>query len=200
MKDEYIKQMEVYAEENNIPIMSKRGINFLCKFIEKNDIRNILEIGTAIGYSSIKMALVNKNINVVSIERDQERYIEAVKNVKKFKLDKRITLVLGDATDLNIDLKDVKFDLILIDAAKAQYIKFFKKFEKNLADDGVFVSDNMNFHGYVESPEEIKSKNLRQLVTKLKKYITFLEENDKYDTKFYKVGDGIAITAKKGVF
>ena len=94
MKEEYIKQMEEYAEENNIPIMNKRGINFLCKFIEKNDIRNILEIGTAIGYSAIKMALVNKNINIISIERDQERYIEAVKNIKKLKLDKRITLVL----------------------------------------------------------------------------------------------------------
>lgn len=200
MSDELLKEIENYAEEKSVPIMSKKGINFLCKFIEKNNIRNILEIGTAIGYSSIKMALVNKNINVISIERDQERYIEAVKNVKKFKLDKRITLVLGDALDLGIDFKNEKFDLILIDAAKAQYLKFFNKFEKNLDDDGVIVSDNMNFHGYVETVDEIKSKNLRQLVTKLKKYITFLEENDKYDTKFYKVGDGIAITAKKGVF
>ena len=200
MNDELLKEIENYAEEKSVPIMSKKGINFLCKFIEKNNIRNILEIGTAIGYSSIKMALVNKNINVISIERDQERYIEAVKNVKKFKLDKRITLVLGDALDLGIDFKNEKFDLILIDAAKAQYLKFFNKFEKNLDDDGVIISDNMNFHGYVETVDEIKSKNLRQLVTKLKKYITFLEENDKYDTKFYKVGDGIAITAKKGVF
>ena len=200
MSDELLKEIENYAEEKSVPIMSKKGINFLCKFIEKNNIRNILEIGTAIGYSSIKMALVNKNINVISIERDQERYIEAVKNVKKFKLDKRITLVLGDALDLGIDFKNEKFDLILIDAAKAQYLKFFNKFEKNLDDDGVIISDNMNFHGYVETVDEIKSKNLRQLVTKLKKYITFLEENDKYDTKFYKVGDGIAITAKKGVF
>ena len=199
MKDEYLKEMEEYAEEKNIPIMDKKGINFLCKFIEKNEIKNILEIGTAIGYSSIKMALVNKNINIVSIERDQDRYIEAVKNVKKFKLDKRITLVLGDALDLNVNFGDTKFDLILIDAAKAQYIKFFNKFENNLEEDGVIVSDNMNFHGLVENVDEIQSKNLRQLVTKLKKYVTFLEENEKYDTKFYKVGDGIAITARKGV-
>ena len=200
MNEDLLKQLEVYAEEKNVPIMSKKGINFLCKFIEKNRIRNILEIGTAIGYSSIKMALVNKNINVVTVERDQERYIEAVKNIKKFKLDKRITLVLGDALDYNVNFGEEKFDLILIDAAKAQYLKFFNKFEKNLADDGVIISDNMNFHGYVDNIDEIKSKNLRQLVTKLKKYITFLEENNKYDTKFYKVGDGLAITAKKGVF
>lgn len=193
-----LKEIEEYAEINNIPIMDKKGINFLCKFIETNEIKTILEIGTAIGYSAIKMALVNKNIHIVSIERDQERYIEAVKNIKKFKLDKRITLVLGDALDLNVDFQE-KFDMIFIDAAKSQYIKFFNKFEKNLEDDGVIVSDNMNFHGLVDE-SEIKSKNLRQLITKLKKYISFLEENDKYDTKFYKVGDGVAITAKKGVF
>lgn len=196
--DSNLKEIEEYAEINNIPIMDKKGINFLCKFIETNEIKTILEIGTAIGYSAIKMALTNKNVHVVSIERDQERYIEAVKNIKKFKLDKRITLVLGDALDLNVDFQE-KFDMIFIDAAKSQYIKFFNKFEKNLEDDGVIVSDNMNFHGLVDE-SEIKSKNLRQLVTKLKKYITFLEENKKYDTKFYKVGDGVAITAKKGVF
>lgn len=199
MHTDEIKEMEEYAEENNVPIMNKRGMNFLCKFIEKNEIKNILEIGTAIGYSSIRMALMDKNIHIVSIERDQDRYIEAVKNIKKCKLDKRITLILGDALDLNVDLQD-KFDLIFIDAAKGQYTNFFNKFEKNLEEDGVIVSDNMNFHGLVEEVDTIKNRNLRQLVTKLKKYISFLEENEKYDTKFYKVGDGIAITAKKGVF
>ncbi len=199
MIDENIKEMEEYAEEHSVPIMNKRGMNFLCKFIEKNEIKTILEIGTAIGYSAIRMALVNKNIHIVSIERDQERYIEAVKNIKKFKLDKRITLILGDALDLNVDLTD-KFDMLFIDAAKGQYTKFFNKFSKNIEDDGVIVSDNMNFHGLVNEVDTIENRNLRQLVTKLKKYITFLEENDNYDTKFYKVGDGIAITVKKGVF
>lgn len=199
MIDENIKEMEEYAEEHSVPIMNKRGMNFLCKFIEKNEIKTILEIGTAIGYSAIRMALVNKNIHIVSIERDQERYIEAVKNIKKFKLDKRITLILGDALDLNVDLTD-KFDMLFIDAAKGQYTKFFNKFSKNIEDDGAIVSDNMNFHGLVNEVDTIENRNLRQLVTKLKKYITFLEENDNYDTKFYKVGDGIAITVKKGVF
>ena len=90
--------------------------------------------------------------------------------------------------------------MLFIDAAKGQYTKFFNKFSKNIEDDGVIVSDNMNFHGLVNEVDTIENRNLRQLVTKLKKYITFLEENDNYDTKFYKVGDGIAITVKKGVF
>ena len=197
--DDKLKEIEEYAKVNNVPIMNKRGINFLCKFIEKNEIKTVLEIGTAIGYSAIKMALVDKNIRIVSIEKDQERYIEALKNIKKFKLEKRIMLVLSDALDINTNFEE-KFDLIFIDAAKSQYTKFFNKYKKNLEDDGVIISDNMNFHGFVENPEEIKSKNLRQLVTKIKKYQDFLKNNEEFDTKFYKVGDGIAITVKKGVF
>ncbi len=196
MYSEVIQEMEKYAEEKSVPIMQKKSMNFLCKFIEKNNIKSILEIGTAIGYSAINMALVNDDVNVVSIERDQEKYIEAIKNIKKCNLEKRITLILADA--LNIELKD-KYDLIFIDAAKGQYLNFFNKYKDNLVEDGFIVSDNIDFHGYVENIKTIKSKNLRQLVTKLKKYIDFLSDNEEFNTKFYKVGDGIAITFKKDV-
>ena len=87
------KQMEKYAEEKNIPIMQKSGINFLAKYIEENNIKNILEIGTAIGYSAIRMASVNDKIKVTTIEKDNERYLIALKNIKEFDLDKRITLI-----------------------------------------------------------------------------------------------------------
>ena len=197
MIDENIKEMEEYAEEHSVPIMNKRGMNFLCKFIEKNEIKTILEIGTAIGYSAIRMALVNKNIHIVSIERDQERYIEAVKNIKKFKLDKRITLILGDALDLNVDLTD-KFDMLFIDAAKAQSQKFFELFERNLTKDGYIITDNMYFHGLVNKNEkEIESRNVRGIVRKIKDYITFLKNNENYETVIHDIGDGIAVSKKK---
>lgn len=192
--DSLLKEIEDYAEEKNIPIMQKKGIDFLCKVIDKNEIKNILEIGTAIGYSAIKMANVNKDINVTSIERDQDRYMEALKNVKKAKLDKRINVIFGDALDINLD---DKYDLIFIDAAKGQYIKFFEKFKENLNDNGVIVSDNLSFHGLVEQKERIESRNLRQLVGKIKKYIDFLNDNKEFKTKFYKVGDGIAVSLKE---
>ena len=182
MQKEIIKQMEEYAEINNIPIMEKKGINFLCKFIEKNEIESILEIGTAIGYSAIRMALVNENVEITTIERDEKRYLEAVKNIKKCGLEKRITPILGDALEINVK---GKYDMLFIDAAKGQYLKFFDKYTKNLYDDGVIVSDNMSFHGLVENPETIKNRNTKQLVNKIKKYIKFLEENEEYETKFY---------------
>lgn len=187
------KQIEKYAEEKNIPIMQKTGINFLTKYIEENNIKNILEIGTAIGYSAIKMALVNDKIKVTTIEKDTERYLTALKNIKDFELEKRITLISGDALDVNLE---DKYDLIFIDAAKGQYIKFFEKYSKNLKKNGVIVSDNLDFHGFVNQEERIISKNLRQLVNKIRNYIEFLKENTEFTTTFYKVGDGISISIK----
>lgn len=192
--DEILKEIEKYAEKENVPIMQKRGINFLCKLIKKNDVKSILEIGSAIGYSSIKMALLDKNIKITTIERDEIRYLEAIKNIKKCNVEDQITLILGDALDVEID---GKFDLIFIDAAKSQYIKFFNKYSKNLNNNGIIISDNMDFHGFVKNPEKIRNRNLRQLVNKIKKYILFLKENTDFETKFYKTGDGIAVSVKR---
>lgn len=192
--NDLFKEIEKYAEEKNVPIMQKRGIDFLCKIIEKSNVKSILEIGTAIGYSAIKMADVADDITVTSIERDQDKYMLAINNIKKAGMDKRIKLIYGDALDTQIE---GKYDLLFIDAAKAQYINFFNKFKDNLNDGGIIVSDNMNFHGMVDNISEIKNRNTRQLVTKIKKYIDFLKTNEEYKTKFYKIGDGIAVTIKK---
>lgn len=192
--DNLLKEIEKYAEVENVPIMQKKGINFLCKLIEDNNYKNILEVGTAIGYSSIKMALVSDDIKVTTIEKDEERYMVAVKNVNNAKLDKRINLIYADA--LNVEL-DGKYDLIFIDAAKGQYINFFNKYKENLNEGGTIISDNMSFHGFVETEERIKSRNLRGLVNRIKRYINFLETNTEFETKFYKVGDGIAVSTKK---
>ena len=192
---EYNPELEIikeYAEENNVPIMTDEGISFLIKYIKKHQIKKILEIGTAIGYSAIMMALVDDEIEITTIERDEKRYLEAVKNIKKFNLENRINLIYKDAFNVNLT---EKFDLIFIDAAKAQNIKFFEKFEYNLNQKGTIITDNMNFHGLVDKePAEIKSRNLRALVRKLKEYAKFLEENKKYKTEFLDVGDGIAIS------
>lgn len=192
--DDYFIEIEKYAKKNDVPIMNKRGINFLCRLIKKNNVKNILEIGSAIGYSALKMASVDDEIKIVTIERDNERYLEAVKNIKKMHKEKNITLILGDALETEIT---GSYDLIFIDAAKGQNIKFFNKYSKLLNKKGIIVTDNMLFHGLVEEKERIKNKNLRQLVNKIKKYIEFLKDNEEYNTKFYKTGDGIAVTTKK---
>lgn len=190
-----IRKIKDYAVENNVPIMLDDGIDFLTTFILKNHITNVLEIGTAIGYSAIMMALVNPNVKVTTIERDEKRYLEAIKNVKAFELEDRITLIYNDA--LNVKLTD-KFDLIFIDAAKAQSIKFFEMFEHNLTSNGAIITDNLKFHGLVEKEEySIKSRNLRGLVRKIKEYVAYLKSNNRFDTEFFDVGDGISVSRRK---
>lgn len=189
-----IRKMEKYADQKGIPIMEKDGIEFLTEFIKLNKVKSILEIGSAIGYSAINMALAADDVTITTIERDKDRYIEAVKNIKKINLDSRITLVLADALDFNTK---EEYDLIFIDAAKSQYIKFFNKFSKNLKPRGFIVTDNIKFHGLVSSDKSKMSRNLRQLITKLERYIEFLNNNEEFKTRFFEVGDGVAISRRK---
>ena len=187
--------MKEYAEANNVPIMTDEGIEYLLKYIQKNQVRKILEIGTAIGYSAIMMCSVDPNIIVTTIERDEKRYLEALKNIKKFGLEDRIELIYHDALEVQLD---DQYDLLFIDAAKAQNQKFFERFERNVKSDGAIITDNMKFHGLVDKDtEEISSRNLRQLVRKVKDYIDFLKENNNYETTFLDIGDGLAVSLKK---
>ena len=190
-----IRENKKYALDNKIPIMVDEGIDFLTTFIIKNQTTNILEIGSAIGYSAIMMALANPNVKITTIERDRERYLEAVKNVKKMGLEDRITLIFNDALETSIE---GKFDLIFIDAAKGQNIRFFEKFESNLTDHGVIINDNIDFHGLVQKDvDSIQSRNLRGLIRKIREYIDYLKNNPKYEVEFLKIGDGIAVARKK---
>lgn len=188
-----LEEIERYASINNVPIMQKDGIEFLTDYIKKNNIKNILEIGSAIGYSAIKMSLVDSDIKVTTIERDKERYDIAVKNINDFNLNDRINIILGDALETNID---DEYDLIFIDAAKSQYIKFFEKYEVNLKKGGVIVTDNLSFHGLVEDESKTTNRNTKQLVRKIRKYIDYLKDNKNYKTTFYSLGDGVAISEK----
>ena len=190
----YLLEMEKYALLNNIPIMEKEGLEFLINYIKENKVKNILEIGAAIGYSAINMALVSDEMKVFTIERDSKRYNEAVKNIKRCSLENKIIIKKIDAFDIKIDNK---YDLIFIDAAKSQYIKFFEKFKQNLNKNGAIISDNLDFHGLVGKENEIKSRNVRGIVRKLKNYTEFLESNEEFETIFYDIGDGIAVSIKK---
>ena len=193
--NELIKAMKDYAEENNVPIMSDEGISFLTDYCVKNNIKKILEIGTAIAYSSIMMAYTGNDVEVTTIERDEKRYLEAIKNVKKAELEDRINLIYNDALEVKLD---GTYDLVFIDAAKAQNIKFFEKFKENLIPGGVIITDNMKFHGLVDKKEEeIESRNLRQLVRKIKEYKKFLDTNEEFETTFKEIGDGLAISIDK---
>ena len=188
-------EMEQYAAEYNVPIIEKESIAFIMKFIKSNDIKDILEIGSAIGYSSILMATVSDEVKITTIERVETRYMECLKNVKKCGMQDKIDVVCQDALEVN--LSGVAYDLIFIDAAKGQYTKFFEKYKYFLKPGGVIISDNLKFHGHVGNRNNIASRNLKQLVGKIENYIDFLKNNEEFETKFYDVGDGLSVSIRK---
>ena len=188
-----IDEIKEYAKLNRIPIMQDDGIEYLLKIIKERNIKNILEIGSAIGYSAIRMALVSNDIKVTTIEKDKERYDIAVKNISLMNLSNRINIIYGDALDTEIE---GEYDLIFIDASKGHNIDFFKKYSKNLSDYGIIVTDNLSFHGLVEDESLIMTKNQRGIVCHIKEYIDFLDNNKEYKTIYVDCGDKISISER----
>lgn len=192
--DKSLKMIEDEARKRGIPLMLADGMDFMLDYIYKNNVKSILEIGSAIGWSSMKMALVSSDISVVTIEKDTYRYNEALCNINDMNLGSRISIYNMDACEFETDKK---FDLIFIDASKGKNKLFFEKFCNNLTEKGVIITDNLSFHGLVQDDSLIKTKNQRGLVNKIKDYISFLENNTEYVTEFINIGDGISISKKK---
>ncbi|MCQ2591250.1 MAG: O-methyltransferase [Treponema sp.] len=190
---EQISDIKTYARKEAIPIMMDETQQFICNYIKENNVQSVLEIGSAIGYSAIQFAKAAENVHVTTIEIDIDRYIKAVQNIKDSGLQDRITIFHADALTAQIE---GQFDLIFIDAAKAQYIKFFEKYKENLSPNGVILSDNLSFHGMVEDLSLTHNYSTKKLVKKIRKYIDFLKSNSQYTTEFYQCGDGISVSRK----
>lgn len=183
-----LEKMEIYAKENYVPIARKANIEYLKNIISEEKLYNILELGSAIGYSAICMASVSENVKITTIERNEKMYNEAVKNIKEAGMQKQINIIFDDI--FNVELND-KYDLIFIDAAKAQYIKFFEKFSPLLSDSGVIISDNLELKDLQKLTDSKKSKRLVEKMNTYKEYLINLKE---YKTEFLEIGDGFAIT------
>ncbi len=188
-----LDDIKLYAAKNSIPIMRDGGIDFICNYIKEHKIKHILEIGTAIGFSAIEFARVAPDITVTTIELDIDRHIKALQNIHDSGLDQRIKAINADALQLQLD---DTFDMIFIDAAKGQYINFFEKYKANLAPQGVFICDNLSFHGMVDDLTLTHNYSTVKLVKKIRKYIEFLKQNQEFSTTFYTNGDGISISKR----
>ena len=193
--DDFDLELKTYAKEHKVPIILDSGLAFLEKIIKDNNPKKILEIGTAIGYSSIRMAKASDAI-IYTIERNEEMYNLAINNIKRANLENRINVIYKDALLAYDDIKDNIFDIIFIDAAKAQYKKFFDIYSKSLSPSGIIVCDNMLFHGLVEKDISTYSRSVRGLIRKLKDFHEYLFNNKDYDTKLYDIGDGISVSKK----
>lgn len=188
-----IKKILLQAKELDTPIISDEGINLLIQLIKIGKVKKVLEIGSAIGYSAIMMAL-NGFVEVTTIEKDESAFIKAMENISEAKLDKKIKIIHGDALKVNVE---GFYDLLFIDAAKAQYLKFLEKFKDNLNSGAIVVCDNLLFHGLVETPNVASGKRVKSLVMKIAKFNEKLISHPDFDTYIYEIGDGMSISIKK---
>ncbi|CAH0346569.1 O-methyltransferase [Bacillus sp. CECT 9360] len=193
-------EMELYANDFNVPIMEPEGIEALLQIIRLSRPKAILEVGTAIGYSALRMAEAAPDAKIVTLERDEERIVKAKEYIKKAGKQEQVLLLEGDALELTGLVKEHgPFDAIFIDAAKGQYRRFFELYESVLQSDGIIVTDNVLFKGLVaEEEESIEPKRIRSLVRKIKEYNEWIMNHPRYHTVILSIGDGVAISKHRG--
>ncbi len=189
-----LKDIEQFAKEHHVPIVQDEGLQFVVEKFKEYGCHSFLELGTAVGRTSLVIASLDSNNRVVTIERNPDMIAQAKQNFADSEYANQIQLIEGDA--LEVDVQGT-FDCIFIDAAKAQYRRFFEKYSPLLSENGIIITDNMNFHGLVDHPERTTNRNTVQLVGKIRKYHTYLAELEDYETTLYNVGDGLALTRRK---
>jgi caffeoyl-CoA O-methyltransferase len=194
--DGLLKEMEDYARDNHVPIILPEVAKFLSFIIKCNNTKNILEVGTAIGYSSIVMAQSTENTRIVTIERDKDMIGLALNNIKKAGLGSNISVIEGEA-EVILEGMDDSFDLIFLDAAKGQYMEFFHNCHRMLKKGGILYADNVLFRGMVSSNELLIRRKIT-IVKRLRKYLKYMSENKDYDTSILPLGDGVLISLKIG--
>ncbi len=182
------------AREGYIPIIRDNTAQALINVCKEKNPKKILEIGTAIGYSGLLM-LQNCQAFLYTIEKDEQRLAEAKANFNLFGQESRVKLILDDALIALEKLcnDNEKFDLIFLDGAKGQYIKYYPLIKKLLNRDGILFTDNIYMHGMVKSEGKIAHKH-RSMVVNLRKYIELLKNDKDFTTNFYDIDDGYSIS------
>lgn len=192
-----IEELEKYASENYVPIIRPKTLEHLLLHVNKYKPQNILEIGTAIGYSGIQiLKCCDENATLTTIEKNEKSYFIAKQNFSDFDFGDRVEAILGDAKEVLKTLSDSgrKFDMIFLDGPKGQYVYYLPYLKQLLAQDGSIFADNVLFRGMVQSAEFIPHRN-RTIVVNLRKYLD--EVNKVYDSTLYDIEDGFCISLSK---
>lgn len=193
-RDAFIISLEEYAKENHVPIIHSEVVEFLKVLIKIKNAKNILEIGSAIGYSAIIMASSMDNGRLTSIERREDMVNLAKENIKKAQIE-RINIIHGEAQEVLPKLNE-KFDFIFIDAAKGKYMEFLPYCIDMLEDNGVIVSDNVLFKGMVAN-DDLVVRRKKTIVRRMREYLEYISHHQDLVTSVIPIGDGMAISYKE---
>lgn len=193
-----LMEMEEFARINHIPIMELVSIESFLQLLRLQNPDTILEIGSAIGYSAIRMAAALPNTKITTIEKDENRVELARTYIEKNKLTNRIQLLSGDALEVDlVELTSTEYQAIFIDAAKGQYQRFFDKFSPLVPSGGVIYCDNMLMRGFTEIDLSDVPRRKRTMVRNLQAFTKWLMNHEDYITTFLPIGDGITISIKR---
>jgi len=191
------KEIEEYAEENNIPIINKMSSEILIEAVKNKGPKSILEIGTAVGYSALLMAnYMPQGGKIITIEQDAKRIDTAYDFITRAGRIDQIQLLDGDASEILLQLEGT-FDMVFIDAAKGQYLDYLQKVMDKISVGAVIIADNVLFRGMVMS-EEPPLKRYRTIVKRLREYLDFVNHDPRFSTTIHYEGDGVAISYYRG--
>ena len=187
-----LEKIEEFAKENYVPIARKKTIEFLINLVKENNYTSFLEIGTAIGYTSINIALTNPKMRILTLEYEEKRAAIARQNFKDFNVENQIQMIICDARFYHPDLY---YDLIFIDAAKKRNKYFLEKFSRRLNPNGTIIIDNMNLDDLWIDAKQEKKEEYDQVNKEFKEYILSLND---YEVNIYDhIGDGIAVLKRR---
>lgn len=189
------KEIKKYGNENKVPITLDDTLCFLIETINKENCKQILEIGTAIGFGCISMAENTNCEHIDTVEVDEDRFNIANKNIKEKQLEHKIATHLIDAKEF-LQTTTKKYDLVYLDGPKGQYINYLPLIVKLLNPKGIIFADNLNFHGMVTGEIPV-SKGCRAMIKGLKKYIEEITSNPIFESEIYNIGDGVGVTKLK---
>lgn len=198
-RKKWMTELESYAHEHQIPVMEPVSLHFLTQLVRMKKPQTILEIGTAIGYSALRMHNAYPTSQITTIEKNETMYQLALENIKKQEKESSIDIIFGDALEeVNVlALNNKAFDIIFIDAAKGQYKRFFELVQPLLKKDGIIICDNILFRGYVVDDSTVNNKRLQNLAKKIRDFNEWLTRNENYHTSIIPIGDGVSISIKK---
>ena len=193
----YLEELEKYSRETNVPIIRPQMQSLLKFLLAWGKPREILEVGTAIGFSALLMSeYAPQGCHITTIEKYEKRIPLARENFKKAGKEENITLLEGDATEILAELKG-EFDMIFMDAAKGQYINFMPDILRLLAPGGLLVSDNILQDGdIVESKYAVTRRN-RTIHNRMREYLYALTHHEELETVILPVADGVTLSVKK---
>ncbi len=194
-KEGLLRELEVYAKENNVPIVHKEVSDLLKVLLKVQRPKKILEVGCAIGYSSILFASsLEGEVEIITVERNEKMIEKAKENIKRAGLENKITILEGDAEEL-LKTVDGEFDMIFLDAAKGQYKLFYDMVIDKLKVNGLLISDNILYKGMV-AHDDFVIRRKKTIVKRMRNYLDYISNCDYLDTSLIPIGDGVALSYK----